>query len=156
MIVARTDRQCQDQACLSLERESQAGRSIGRWREILRTHRTKFTVPVVKPDLKTFVRKDLFNDQIRNPVTIEVRGCKRERGFARFEGQLTVSASREMELDAKQAPAFEDPRVEQYRSVRSCVTVEVGCRQPLPERGAEEDRRFFRIRPGPIQPVLRP
>ncbi len=61
-------------------------------RKILHARLAESTMAVVEPDLKTFVRKNLFDDEIGQSILVDVERRNRQGRFIRLKCQLTILA----------------------------------------------------------------
>ena len=61
------------------DRCREVARSVGKRREVFDTRTAKTSVTVVEPYLEPSMRKDLFDDQVRRPVPVQV-GCRNRQG----------------------------------------------------------------------------
>ncbi len=100
----------------------------------------KAAVPVIEPDLDTFVSERPLDDDVGRAVPVKIQGRYRERGFVRFESEVSIPAAREMKLYCPQA-----------------APVEVGSGERLTERHPEiRWRREIRPRQRTFEPILCP
>jgi len=73
MIGPRPGWQRKHQAARVIGRTPQTTRSLAQGREVFNTCRTESPVAVVEPNLKAFVRKHLFDDQIGGAILVYIQ-----------------------------------------------------------------------------------
>lgn len=94
--------------------------------------------------MKPLSREDLLNNQVGNPIAIDVGCCKSNRRFVRFERQVPILSGRDMEANPEQPSTLEHPCVQQYSSVGPLVMVKIGCHKSLTPGAMRKDPRSGR------------
>jgi hypothetical protein len=93
-------------------------------------------MPVIQPDLETFVSERLLDGNVGCPVPVDVYGRYCQRGFIRFESELSIPAAREMKLYCPEV-ALGETMAGKDGAIGLVITVEIGSGERLPERRPE-------------------
>ncbi len=67
-------------------------------RKIFASDFAKIAAPVIQPDLDKFVSDRPLDDDVGRAVLVHIQGRYCQCGFVRFEGEVSISATREMKL----------------------------------------------------------
>jgi hypothetical protein len=109
-----------------------------RGRKIFASHFAKFALPVIQPDLESFASERLLDDDVDRAVLVHIQGCYCQCGFVRFEGEVGISATREMKLYSPRAVLSPNPAIiDKDSAIGFVVAVEIGSGKRLTKRRPE-------------------